>query len=94
MPRGIERLISWLRTNASTIDPQLIHALPNLQELTQQLQSVINQISGHGLNIFYSTLGLPLTLLLLFVLSLMYSFSFDLFYIPWFREMSKLFSFS
>jgi predicted PurR-regulated permease PerM len=71
MPRGIERLISWLRNNASTIDPQLLHALPTLQQLTQQLQPVINQIAGQGLNIFYSTLGLPLTLLLLFVLSLM-----------------------
>ena len=71
MPRGIERLISWLRSSVSTIDPQLIHALPNLQQLTQQLQPVINQIAGQGLNIFYSTLGLPLTLLLLFVLSLM-----------------------
>jgi predicted PurR-regulated permease PerM len=71
VPRGIERLISWLRTNASAIDPQLLHALPTLQQLTQQLQPVINQIAGQGLNIFYSTLGLPLTLLLLFVLSLM-----------------------
>ena len=72
VPRGIERLISWLRTNASTIDPQLIHTLPNFQQLTQQLQPVISQIAGQGLNIFYSTLGLPLTLLLLFVLSLMF----------------------
>lgn len=71
MPQGINRLISWLKTLASSIDPQLIHALPNFQQLTQQLQPVITQIAGQGLNIFYSTLGLPLTLLLLFVLSLM-----------------------
>jgi predicted PurR-regulated permease PerM len=35
------------------------------------LQPVLAQIAGQGLNIFYSTLGLPLTLLLLFALSLM-----------------------
>jgi len=70
-PKGINRLMIWLRSVTSTIDPQLIHALPNFQELAQQLQPVLAQIAGQGLNIFYSTLGLPLTLLLLFALSLM-----------------------
>lgn len=71
LPQGINRLIIWLKSLASQVDPQLIHALPNLQQLTQQLQPVISQIAGQGLSIFYSTLGLPLSLLLLLALSLM-----------------------
>lgn len=71
MPQGINRLISWLKTILTRVDPQLINSLPNLQQISQQLQPVISQIAGQGLNIFYSTVGLPLTLLLLLVLSLM-----------------------
>ncbi|MEB3309147.1 MAG: AI-2E family transporter [Snowella sp.] len=71
LPQGINRFIIWLKSLIANLDPQLIHALPNLQQLTQQLQPVISQIAGQGLSIFYSTLGLPLSLLLLLALSLM-----------------------
>jgi predicted PurR-regulated permease PerM len=70
-PQGINQVIEQLKEIAAQTDPELIHALPNWQQLGQQLQPLLNQIAGQGLNIFYSTLGLPLSLLLLLVLSLM-----------------------
>ena len=69
--QGIEQLIVNLREFISKLDPAWIPNLPNIQELTQQLQPLVNQIAGQGLSVFYNTLAIPLSLLLLLALTLM-----------------------
>ncbi|NJM87266.1 MAG: AI-2E family transporter [Hydrococcus sp. RU_2_2] len=71
VPQGIEALITWIKELASRLDPELIQSLPTLQQLTQQLQPLVNQIAGRGLSFFYSSLGVPLSLLFLLVLTFM-----------------------
>ncbi|MGL5035387.1 MAG: AI-2E family transporter [Microcystaceae cyanobacterium] len=71
VPEGINRVMIHVKQIAAHLDPDLINALPNWQQFSQQLQPVTNQIAGQGLSLFYSTLGLPLSLLLLLALSLM-----------------------
>jgi predicted PurR-regulated permease PerM len=71
VPQGIEESIVWIKQLASRLDPELIQALPTLQQLTQQLQPLVNQIAGQGLSVFYSSLGIPLSLLFLLVLTFM-----------------------
>ncbi len=71
VPQGIEQLIISLQEFVSKLDPELIQDLPNTQEITQQLQPLVNQIAGQGLSVFYNTLAIPLSLLLLLALTLM-----------------------
>lgn len=71
VPQGIEALIAWTRELANRFDPELIQALPTLPQITQQLQPLVNQIAGRGLSVFYSSLGIPLSLLFLLVLTFM-----------------------
>ncbi len=72
VPRGIDEIINWLRELIAQADPELIDVLPTQEQINQQFQPLLNQIAGRGLNIFYGTLGIPLSLLLLLVLSLMF----------------------
>ncbi|MFM1842158.1 MAG: hypothetical protein RLZZ490_894 [Cyanobacteriota bacterium] len=71
VPTSIDQIIVWLRQMASRIDPELTQLLPTWQQLTNQIQPLAQQVAGKGLNVFYNTLGLPLSLLLLLVLSFM-----------------------
>ncbi len=71
VPQGLNQVILWVKSILAQADPDLIHSLPNLQQLSQQFQPLLSQLAGQGLNLFYSTLGFPLSLLLLLVLSLM-----------------------
>ncbi|NJP22316.1 MAG: AI-2E family transporter [Hydrococcus sp. CRU_1_1] len=57
VPQGIEALITWIKELASRLDPELIQSLPTLQQLTQQLQPLVNQIAGRGLSFFIVRLG-------------------------------------
>lgn len=71
VPQGIEQLIITIRDFISRLDPELIDALPNSQKIIEQLQPILQRIAGQGLSVFYTTLGIPLTLLLLLALTLM-----------------------
>jgi predicted PurR-regulated permease PerM len=71
VPTSIDQMILWLRQMATRIDPELTPLLPTWQQLTNQVQPLVQQVAGKGLNVFYNTLGLPLSLLLLLVLSFM-----------------------
>ncbi|MGA1623088.1 MAG: AI-2E family transporter, partial [Synechocystis sp.] len=71
VPSSIDQTIIWLRQTAAQIDPELTQLLPTWQQLASQVQPLVQQVAGRGLNVFYSTLGLPLSLLLLLVLSFM-----------------------
>lgn len=69
--QGIEQLIISLKKFISELDPEWIPNFPNTQELTQQLQPLVNQIAGQSLSVFYNTIAIPLSLLLLLALTLM-----------------------
>ncbi|YAI81447.1 MAG: AI-2E family transporter [cyanobacterium endosymbiont of Rhopalodia sterrenbergii] len=69
--QGIEQLIISIRIFISELDPEWIPNFPSTQELTQQLRPLVNQIAGQGLSVFYNTLAIPLSLLLLLALTLM-----------------------
>ncbi len=71
VPLGIEQLITTMKDFISRLDPELIDALPSSQQIIQQLQPLLERIAGQGLSVFYTTLGIPLTLLLLLALTLM-----------------------
>ncbi|GBF79653.1 AI-2E family transporter [Aphanothece sacrum] len=71
VPKGIERLILTLKEQVSYLDPEFRQALPTLENLTKQLQPLSQQIISQSLSVFYTTLGIPLSILLLLVLSLM-----------------------
>ena len=73
VPQGIEQLIIWLKQQVNQLDPDLVQSLPNLKQITQELQPIFNEIAGRSLRVFYSTLGIPLSLLLLLALTLMLS---------------------
>ncbi|MDJ0601475.1 MAG: AI-2E family transporter [Crocosphaera sp.] len=71
VPLGIDQLIASIREFILRLDPELINALPSSEKIIEQLQPLIERIAGQGLSVFYTTLGIPLTLLLLFALTLM-----------------------
>lgn len=71
VPQGIERLQVWLDLLFNRLDPELIELLPDTQEITKQLQPLLNELLGGGLTFFYGTLGVLLSTLLLLVLTIM-----------------------
>ena len=71
VPLAIERLSDWLDILSNNLDPDLIAYLPDTAEITEQIQPLIEQFLGGGLNFFYSSLGTLLSSLLLLALSLM-----------------------
>lgn len=71
VPQGIDILIVTIQNFIARLDPELIQSLPTTQQIIQQLQPLVQQIAGQGLSVFYMTLGIPLTFLLLLALTLM-----------------------
>lgn len=70
-PQGIEILRNWLDLLLNRLDPELISYLPDTEQITEQLQPLINQLLEGGLNFFYGSFGVLLSILLLLVLTLM-----------------------
>ncbi|MDJ0744131.1 MAG: AI-2E family transporter [Xenococcaceae cyanobacterium MO_167.B27] len=70
-PQGIEILRTWIDLLLNRLDSELISYLPDIEQLTEQLQPIINQLLEGGLNFFYGSFGVLLSLLLLLVLTLM-----------------------
>ena len=71
IPLAIVKLNDWLDILSSNLDPEIIDYLPDAEEITEQLQPLIEQFLGGGLSFFYSSLGTLLSSLLLLALSLM-----------------------
>ena len=71
IPLGIERLDSWLNFLSERLDPRVISFLPNADNLNRQLQPLIQQFLGGGLTVFYSSLSVLLSMLLLLAITLM-----------------------
>lgn len=71
VPQGIERLDGWTDFLAERLDPRIINFLPDTDELNRQLQPLVKQFLGGGLTFFYSSLGVLLSIFLLFAITLM-----------------------
>jgi predicted PurR-regulated permease PerM len=71
VPQGIEQLTDWLEIVEDRLDPRVIELFPDLEQLSQQLQPIIERLLGGGLTIFSSSLGILLNTLLVLVLTLM-----------------------
>jgi len=71
VPQGIEKLDTWLDLLSESLDPRIINILPDTEGLNKQLQPFIQQFLGGGLTIFYNSLGVLLSILLLFAITLM-----------------------
>lgn len=71
VPIGIDKLDSWIDLLSERLDPRLIALLPDTEQLSRQLQPVIQQFLGGGLSIFYNSLGVLLSILLLLAITLM-----------------------
>ena len=71
VPQGIERLDGWTDLLSERLDPRIISFLPDTEELNRQLQPLVKQFLGGGLTFFYSSLGVLLSILLLFAITLM-----------------------
>jgi predicted PurR-regulated permease PerM len=69
--KGIEQWMLWFKTSVHQLDPNWIKALPNVQELIQQLQPLINSVLQRGFIFVSGSLGVLLNLLLLLALALM-----------------------
>jgi predicted PurR-regulated permease PerM len=71
VPKGIGQLVLALRELASRLDPQFLQSLPNLSQFFTQFQPLLEEVAGRGWKLFYGSLGLLLSWLLLLVLTLM-----------------------
>jgi len=71
VPKGIQRLSEWLEVLQDRLDPQFLELLPDVEELTEQLQPLLERLLGGGLTFFSSSLGILLNFLLVIVLTLM-----------------------
>ena len=71
VPQGIEKLDRWLDLLSNSLDSRIINILPDTEGLNRQLQPLIRQFLGGGLTIFYNSLGVLLSILLLLAITLM-----------------------
>lgn len=71
VPRGIQRLSTWVEMLRTRISPQFIEYIPNIDQLIQQLQPLVNRLLGGGFTFFSNSLGFLAQFLLVLVLSLM-----------------------
>lgn len=71
VPEGIELLILYINDLETMLSPEFTESMPSINELAQQLQPLMNELLGGGLNFFYSSLGVVLSLLLLLALTMM-----------------------
>ncbi len=71
IPLGIAKLNIWLDMIVMRLDPKIMNYLPTRDELTRQLQPLLENLLGGGLSLFYGSLGVLLSILFLLVITLM-----------------------
>ncbi len=71
VPKGIQRLSAWVEVLRTRLSPQLIAYIPNVDQLIQQLQPLVNRLLGGGFTFFSNSLGVLAQFLLVLVLTLM-----------------------
>jgi predicted PurR-regulated permease PerM len=70
VPKGIDRFNTWLEALQKTY-PQYIQYVPDVEQLIQQLQPLVNRLLGGGLTFFSNSLGFIGQFLLVLILTLM-----------------------
>lgn len=71
VPLGIQRFNLWIERLQAGISPQLMQYIPNVDQLIQQLQPLVNRLLGGGLTFFTSSIGFVGQLLLVLIVMLM-----------------------
>jgi predicted PurR-regulated permease PerM len=71
LPAILKSSSQWGTTLASYIPAQLIPYLPNIENLTKQIQPLLQSFAGQSLTIFSSSLGALLNLLFMVILTMM-----------------------
>lgn len=71
LPRALEQVRSWAHWLPQVVPGQLIRELQVLSSIVQNLQDWVTQLFGNFFSVFYNTLGLLLSLLLFFFVTLM-----------------------
>lgn len=71
VPLGIEQLLNWIEVLETRLPAEVINALPNFEQLVQQLQPIAQELLGEGLGFFANFLSILLSVLLVVVLTLM-----------------------
>jgi len=71
LPKGVIRINQLLNLLKTNIPSQFNQYLPDINNLIQQLQPVVNQLLGGSVAFFSNTLGAILSFLLVLVLTLM-----------------------
>jgi len=71
VPKGIQRFNTWINMLQARIPPQLIQYVPDVDQLIQQLQPLVNRLLGGGFSFFSNSVGVIFKLLLVIVLTLM-----------------------
>ncbi len=71
VPKGINQLNSWLSLLEQRLSPELLELLPNLTQLSQQIQPLYNRLLGGGFTFFSTSVGIILNILLVLVLTIM-----------------------
>lgn len=69
--RSAEQLNFWVAELETHLDPEFVAALPDLNELTQQLQPLFEELLNRGWGLFSDTLGIVLQSILVMALTLM-----------------------
>ena len=71
LPAILKSSSQWGTNLASYIPAQLIPYLPNIENLTKQIQPLLQSFAGQSLTIFSSSLGALLNLLFMIILTMM-----------------------
>jgi len=69
VPKGLERVNSWLDQLETRVPKQLAPYLPDVNSLSQQAQPLVNRLLGSSVAFFSSSLGVVLNFLLVLVLT-------------------------
>lgn len=72
VPKGIQRFSTWIEVLQTRISPQLIEHVPDVDDLIQQLQPLVNRLLGGGFIFFSSSLSFLAKFLLVIILTLMF----------------------
>ncbi len=71
VPKGIDRLSTWLEIMQGRISPQLKEYIPSIDQLVAQLQPFANRVLGGGFSLVSNSLNVVLNLLVVLILTLM-----------------------
>lgn len=72
VPKGINQLNSWLSLLEKRLPPELLALLPDLEQLSRQIQPIFNRLLGGGFTFFSTSVGIILNILLVLVLTIMF----------------------